>query len=83
VNITAAPPQKGQTQMARPMTQTQQRMSRIAQVFLFDAGALTGIALLLRLESPGPLQSATYPLLGGCLGYIAAAIARIWFDRHR
>jgi hypothetical protein len=57
------------------------RMSRIAQVFLFDAGALTGLAMLLRLESPSLIQSVLHPVVGGCLGFLGAWAARIWFDR--
>jgi hypothetical protein len=56
------------------------RMSRIAQVFLFDAGALTGLAMLLRLESPSLIQSVLYPVVGGCLGFLGACIAKVWFD---
>jgi Na+/proline symporter len=64
----------------RPLTQTQQRMSRIAQVLVFDTCALTGIALLLRLESPSLIQSILYPLLGGCLGFLGACVAKVSFD---
>jgi hypothetical protein len=64
----------------RPLTQTQQRMSRIAQALVFDAGAIMGLALMLKLESPGLLQSVLYPAAGGCLGYLGACGAKVWFD---
>ncbi len=53
-------------------------MSLIVQILAFGAGALLGLAPL--LASPGLLLFVLCPLLGGCLGYLAAAMASVWFD---